>query len=228
MPDIPNRDELERKLSRALGRLNKRQLAALLEYLGDPPNFNNVPPEFWDKAGKELAEVVIPFSEGVYIDAAARMLEEVTIGVDWNLVNEAASRWAGQYGFELVTGINNTSRQAIQRAVTSYFNEGLTQGQLRERLGRIYSPVRAEMIARTEVTRAAVQGERDFVGQIERQGYSMVEVWHTRADEIVCPICSPRNDKKRGDGWDSDHEPPAHPRCRCWIGYEVVFDEGVQ
>ena len=222
MPDIPDRDKLERKLARILGSMNKRQLASLLEYMGDPPDINKVPPEFWDQAGKELAAAVLPFSEGVYLDAAERMLEEVSVGVDWNLVNSAASNWAQQYSFELVTGINNTSRQAIQRAVSAYYTEGMTQGQLEERLSRIYSPVRAEMIARTEVTRAAVQGEWAFVREIRQQGIEMVEVWKTRNDDRVCPICGPRHNKKRGDGWDSDNEPPAHPRCRCWLNHEIV------
>jgi len=218
VPDIPNRDELERILSSKLSKLQKRQLASLLEFLGDPPDFNNVPASFWDDAGKELAQVVIPFSEGVYLDAAERLMGTISIGVDWNLVNTAASSWAQRYGYDLVNGINNTSRQAIQQAVTSFFNDQLTQGQLTERLGRIYSPVRAEMIARTEVTRAAAQGEVALVRELEKQGVQMVAVWHTRNDELVCPLCGPLNGKKQGTDWTEP--PPRHPRCRCWISYE--------
>jgi SPP1 gp7 family putative phage head morphogenesis protein len=90
-------------------------------------------------------------------------------------------------------------------------------GDLRGRLGRIYSPVRAEMIAVTEVTRAAAEGERATVREIEKEGIRMVEVWQTNNDSLVCPICGPRHGKKVGDGWSKNDGPPAHPRCRCWL-----------
>jgi hypothetical protein len=220
MPDIPNRDELERILARKLGGLNRRQLGKLLELMGDPPKIENVPLSFWDDAGKELAQVVTPFSERVYLESAERMLESVPIGVDWSLVNEAASSWARQYSYELVGGINDTSRRAVGQAVANFYDQGLTMGDLRGRLGRIFSPVRADMIAQTEVTRAAAEGEREVVAEIAKEGIRMVEVWQTSNDELVCPICGPRHGKKVGDGWTRNQGPPAHPRCRCWINHE--------
>lgn len=209
MADIPNRDALERILARKLGGLNRRQLAHLLELLGDPPNIANVPFSFWGEAGKELAQILVPFSERVYLEAADRMLAEIPIGVDWSLVNEAASTWANTYGFDLVRGINDTSRRATSSAVSAYFDQGLTMGQLRQRLGRIYSPVRAEMIATTEVTRAASEGEQGVVNEIAREGIRMVPIWQTNNDALVCPICGPKHGKEITDG----QYPPAHPRC---------------
>ena len=226
MADIPNRDQLERILARKLAGLNRRQLGQLLELMGDPPKIENVPLSFWDDAGKELAQVVTPFSERVYLEAAERMLESVPIGVDWNLVNESASIWAREYSYELVGKINTTSQRAVSRAVANFYDQGLTMGELTDRLGSIYSPVRAEMIAQTEVTRAAAAGEYEVVSELAKDGIKMVAVWETNNDEIVqrCPICWPRHGKKEGDGWTRNagihQEPPAHPRCRCWINHE--------
>ena len=225
MPDIPNRDALEAQLARKLSKLQRAQMARLLELMGDPPNMANVPMSFWDDAGKELAQVVTPFSERVYLESAERMLESVPIGVDWSLVNQAASGWARQYAFDLVGGINDTTRQAVGQAVGNFFDQGWTMGDLTDRLGRIYSPIRAEMIARTEVTRAAVEGERATVREIEKEGIRMVEVWQTRNDELVCPICGPKHGKKIGTNWTRNDGPPAHPRCRCWTNHE--FEEPV-
>jgi hypothetical protein len=59
--EVPNREELERQVARALGRLQKSQLTRLLEYLGDPPRVENVPVEFWEEVGKELLEALSPF-----------------------------------------------------------------------------------------------------------------------------------------------------------------------
>jgi hypothetical protein len=80
MPDIPNRDQLERKIARLLGRFNKTQLDELLELMGNSPNMNKVPPSFWTESEQALAAELIPVSEDVYLEAAARVLDEVPVG----------------------------------------------------------------------------------------------------------------------------------------------------
>jgi hypothetical protein len=154
------------------------------------------------------------------------MLESVPVGVDWSLVNEGASQWARDYSYNLVTGINATSQRAVGQAVSNFYTQQWSLADLKRKLGSIYSPVRAEMIAITEVTRAAVEGERATVREIAKEGIKMVEVWQTRNDEIVCTICGPRHGKKVGDGWSRNDGPPAHPRCRCWINHE--FEKPVE
>jgi len=221
MPDIPDRDEREAELAKLLSKWLKQQNKLMLELTLGSNNYqellNKLPPEFWDEIGAEGAAMLRPFMSRNALDAAERLLDTITVGVDWALVNEAAVNWARQYTFELVTGINGTTRQSLQKLIPGYFEEAMTQGELRERLGNLYSPVRAEMIARTEVTRAAVEGERSTVAELEKQGIKMIEVWQTRNDEIVCVICGPRHGKKEGDGWTKNDGPPAHPRCRCWV-----------
>jgi len=81
----------------------------------------------------------------------------------------------------------------------------------------IGSPIRAEMIAVTEVTRAASEGEQAVARELARQGIIMTPFWNTNRDELVCPICEPRNNQEITDGMF----PPAHPRCRCWVNYEL-------
>ncbi len=247
MPDIPNRDALEAKIAKLLGRYNRQELGELMELMKNHPTLANVPVEFWDTSQRELVKMLMPFSETVYLEAAARMLETIPIGVDWALVNTAAADWARSYSTLLAGKINQTSRGAvassIRNAIASFFEEGLTMGELerrlaadpdlmqlftadvRDRLGRVYGPRRAAMIARTEVTNAAMQGQVGVADELAREGIHMVPVWQTRNDEIVqeCPICWPRHGKKKGDGW---HEERAgHVLCRCWINYE--FEEPV-
>ena len=242
--DIPNRDELERKIARLLGKYNRQELAKLLELMKNHPTLANVPPEFWNESQRELVKVLMPFSELVYLQAAERFLETVSpIGVDWAIANTAAADWARSYLTLLAGQINQTSRGAvttsIRNSIASFFEEGLTIGELeqrliddpnlrelftrdvRDRLGRIYGPNRASLIARTEVTRASVEGERAMARELKKEGIDMIEVWETRNDELVCPICGPRHGKKEGDGWTKDDGPPAHPRCRCAVGHEL-------
>jgi hypothetical protein len=48
-------------------------------------------------------------------------------------------------------------------------------------------------------------------------------VWNTDADELVCRICKPY-DNKLIDVWgiDSPEGPPAHPNCRCDVTLRLV------
>ncbi len=217
MADIPNRDELERQLARTLGRLQRSQMARLLEYMGDPPSLERVPPEFWDEIGGELADALRPFLGTVYTDAAQRMIEAGPVGIEWALINQRAADWARQYTFELVKGINEHTRDALQHAVSGYFEQGQTIGELEEQISGLFGAVRAEMISVTEVTRAAAEGERGIADELRKEGIDMVPVWQTNNDELVCPQCGPRHNQVIKDGI----YPPYHPRCRCWAVHEL-------
>lgn len=217
MPDIPNRDELERAYGRLVARLLKEYGGNLAEVLGDPPSLSNIPPDFWDVESRRWMQALAPFGERVYLEAATRLMAEIPIGVDWTLVNERAVNWARQYTFDLVRGLQDTDRRMLQEAVGAYFEQGQTIGDLHERIARSFGPVRAEMISVTEVTRAASEGEQAVAKELAAQGIEMVPVWQTNNDELVCPLCGPRHGKQITDGV----YPPLHPRCRCWVNHEL-------
>jgi hypothetical protein len=143
------------------------------------------------------------------------------LGVEWGLVNQAAADWARQYTFTLVKELTETSRATLQKLIPSYFEQGWTQGQLRDQLSSTFGVTRAEMIARTEVTRAASEAEQATARLLEAQGIRMRPVWQTRNDEIVCPLCGPKHNKEIEDGM----YPPAHPRCRCWYNNEIILED---
>ena len=73
VPDIPNRDDLERRIARLLGKYNRRQLSKVKKQLGNPPNLHNLPQEFWDDSKAELIEILTPFMEEVYLESAERL-----------------------------------------------------------------------------------------------------------------------------------------------------------
>ena len=221
MAEIPNRDELEAQLARKLGKLSRAQMGRLLELLGDPPRVENVPPTFWDEAGKEMVAALSPFLEKVYLEQARRMLDDLPIGVDWALVNKRAVEWASRYTFDLVRGINDTTRDALQANVARYFEQGLTIGDLEDSIAGLFGPVRAEMISVTEITRASTEGERAIAAELAEQGIVMRPVWNTSNDELVCPICEPRNQETI----EGDDYPPAHPRCRCSTSHELIMTQ---
>ena len=219
MADIPNRDELERKIARQLGKLQRGWLGRLLELLGDPPTLVGIPETFWDEIGQELERVLAPFLESIFLDQALELMSGQPVGVDWALINRAAIEWARTYTFELVRGVTAVTQQALQRAVAAYFERGQTIGDLERALSSLFSPVRAEMIAITEITRAASQGELALADELNKMGITMITTWSTNRDELVCPLCAPLNGKARGDGWNDP--PPRHPRCRCWLNHKL-------
>jgi hypothetical protein len=220
MPDLVGRSEWERQFSRRLTRLERQWLDDLMEKLGDPPDLTRVPEAYWGEMSATLQAEIVPVLTSVFLQAAEAMVELSPIGVEWDLVHASAVAWSREYGFTLVSGITANTRQFLQQAVGRFFSDQLTIGQLRDLLGQKYGPVRADMIASTEITRAAVQGELNIVSSLQQYGIEMVSIWNTSNDEHVCPICEPLNGKAQGDGWIDP--PPAHPRCRCWLSHEYA------
>jgi len=219
MADIPNRGELERRMARLLARFLSAHGGHLLEKMGDPPRLENLPLDFWSREGRTLAKILNPFLEDIFLEQARILMMSQPVGADWALVNEGAIRWSSTYTFELIKGMNETTQRVVSRALSNYYQQGQTIGELQRALAGTFGPVRAEMIAVTEVTRASVQGEMAIAGELRKQGIEMIPFWETNADELVCPICLPRNGKRQGDGWSEP--PPAHPRCRCWLNHKL-------
>ena len=216
MAELPNRMDWEAALGKDLAKLLRRQMGTLLELLGDPPDLNNVPQSFWQEGGEELRVAVQRHFQAIYLASAEQILSAQPIGVEWGLINQNAVDWARRASFDLISGLTDTTRRTVQQSVGRFFEEQLTIGDLRQMLSQSFGPVRAELIAATETTRAAVEGERAFVREL---GVRMRPVHQTSQDERVCPICAPR----QGQEIFSENEwPPLHPRCRCWVNHEFV------
>lgn len=220
MPEYANRDAKENALARLLSRLSASMRRDISAILGDPPDFANITFGDWERMQRGYLEILSPELQEVFVEMALQYAGSVGYTMEYEIIISAASQWASSYSFELVRGINNTSRTQLQALFGRFFNEPVPLRELTQKLTQLYGPVRAEMIAVTEVTRAASAGQALVVSDLRRQGVGMISIWRTQADEIVCPICSPRDGKLRGDGWTLD--PPAHVRCRCWREDKVI------
>jgi hypothetical protein len=221
--DIINRDDLERRLARIVGRDLRSELNRLMDLLGDPPRLTNVPYTYWQNGWHDIQKDVEPVLLDIFLMQAEGLMAEIGIGANWDLVNTTASQWSRRYTESMLQDLFNTRYDHLNEIIPRFYEEGWNLGQLRTDLERYYSPVRAEMIAVTETTRAAVEGERALVEALQKEsGIAMVPIWQTSNDERVCPICGPKHGKPITDG----QYPPAHPRCRCWVTYE--FAEGAE
>lgn len=140
------------------------------------------------------------------------------ITIDWHLVNTRALEWLSRYKFDLLSKLTQTNIRLIQTEIETFISSpNMSIRQLGQRLESLWSQNRAQMIATTEVTRVYAEGNTTAwreSGVIERRR------WNTANDELVCPICGPLNqsvvdiDEPFPNGIDN---PPAHPRCRCWV-----------
>jgi SPP1 gp7 family putative phage head morphogenesis protein len=133
--------------------------------------------------------------------------------VNYDLLNERAFQYAQQASFDLVSGVTETSRRALQAEFSEWIGSGDPLDALTEKLAPLYGPVRADMIAATEVTR--IYAESNIIGWRET-GMVDGQRFQTAYDDIVCPICQPLNGEESAIG-QSDHTPPLHVRCRCYL-----------
>ncbi|RLC77700.1 MAG: hypothetical protein DRJ03_26395, partial [Chloroflexi bacterium] len=185
--------------------------------------------KFWDNENRLLLAEILPLlSEGAEEAAlfSAETIEGATgIGVDWTLVNTEAAKWARTHAGELAKGITKTTRNNIGQHVAEFVETpGMTLGDLRQKLAKLpaFSENRARMIAVTETTRAAREGNLATARTYENEGlFTWERTWHTNRDSLVCELCRPLDGKKAG-GLDEEYPlgggagPPRHPRCRCW------------
>jgi len=172
---------------------------------------------------------------GAGVNMALDELERIGIGFDYTLVNTRAQEWARQYSYELIAGINDTTKQAVQQAVERWYGNGEPLSALVDDLQPAFTKRRARLIAQTETTRAAAEGNR--LGYKE-SGVVTGLVWKTSNDELVCPYCGALNGaivsidggafydelpaELRGKVKRRFEVPPAHPGCRCRLSAQVV------
>lgn len=142
--------------------------------------------------------------------------------IDYDVLNEAAHAYARQHAFELVTGVTETSQRALQNAFTEWVASGQPLPKLTEAISPLFGPVRADMIASTEITRvfhnSNVIGWREFG----------VDAWEfqTAVDDIVCPKCGPLHGKEFPLD-ETENAPPVHVRCRCYSKPVIKIPEWV-
>lgn len=218
MADLKDRESLEAALARKLGKANRQALDIILSALGDPPDLTKLTEDRWIEIRQLFEAATIAELEKVFIAAVEGAAAEVGVGVDWQLANTRASEWATNYGFELVRDMTQNRRRFLQQSIADFNRTGMTLGDLKERLSREFGVVRAQSIAVSETTRAAVEGERAYTNSLRQRGVQLETQVETNADERVCPLCSP----KQGQDPERVGYPPYHPGCRCWTTSKAI------
>jgi HK97 family phage portal protein len=218
----PAQLDSERRLQREIARaLNQHWgLATDAVFAGGTPD--------WVAFSDDLVNATDHVLASIMTEETLRQGLAVGIDFDPAVVNVAAWQWAREYSYTLVKGLTETTQALVAEATAKFISTpGMTVGELKALLENGFSPVRAEMISVTEVTRAYAMAVLDYQAMLKDMGLNFRRIWETSADERapgvsrVCELCKPLHGKQESENgtWQAGgfpHEgPPLHVRCRC-------------
>lgn len=210
MADLADRAAREAALARRLGKAMSEARKLLLQAVEDGVVDENE----WRAIAGAFQSALQMELEGTALAAGMAAAESLGVGVDSAALHARAIEWARSYSYDLVTKLSDTNRALLQETISDYFASRLTLADVEARIVQAFGPVRAEMIAVTEVTRASAEGRLAYARELETMGLKPVTIWQTANDEIAaaCPICGPRNNRPINE---TGGPPPGHPNCRC-------------
>ena len=181
----------------------------------------------------DLEKRLEPIMVSVYLKQIANITTSTGVPLAKEVATSRAIEWADTYIHEtLAEELKATTIRDIQKMVGKLVGDNaLSPQEVALGLFPTFSPYRVAMIARTEVTRAKSAAANGYAKSLREDGLDVVLRWTTRADEKVCPICGPLDNKKEDIYQKSFSDgPPAHVNCRCSIGTEmagVTDDRGI-
>jgi hypothetical protein len=163
---------------------------------------------------------MVKIIEAVTRDGGAQALNQLGLS-DPNVVNQVnvqALTFATERAAELIA-VTDTTRELLRGLVVEAIDKGWSTDALSEAISNAtaFSEARADMIARTEIAIANVEGS---MLAYRESGVVDKKVW-LLAQDNPCEVCIANAEQGMidfNDRFDSgDEAPPAHPNCRCDI-----------
>lgn len=161
--------------------------------------------------------------------AATAAAQEIagSLGISWELVNQAALSWAQSYSYSWVSGLEQTTQAVLQDTISQWMASGEHLDVLTSKLTAVFNdPERAEKVASTETTRLFQLANEAAWRQAnaELDAGIVGGTWQTAVDDIVCLICLPLHGATRSLESPGYLHPdtgelvimPAHVKCRCY------------
>lgn len=97
------------------------------------------------------------------------------------------------------------------------------EDDIEDELDSVFGDERAERAGTTETTGGISAGERGAQNRLARDGMEVIAIWQTERDGRVCKVCGELDGLPEDEYSDKFPEgPPAHPRCRCWLSFELI------
>lgn len=210
-----DRDALTSALRTEAAKVQKLDASDILRAL------DNLPSVPWTaKTRAELLEALGTLA-GNRSAAAMAQLKKLVDQANYEALltqaNEKAVSWANERLGNLITNVDATTRDEINKLTAAAIEQGLTNDELADQLEDAYafSDARAEMIARTETAEADTQGT--LIGYKES---GVVEKKQWFADDEACDACAAVDEEIVGLEASFSNGvtgPPGHPNCECFV-----------
>lgn len=220
-PGIERKQKFERKIKALMIRVFDRQAQVTHVQLSTRFPAKAVPDIDVSWTDDETEELVSLYME-MMADGIDLFDDETKIdGVDYTFANIEAHKFVKDYTFELIRGIDKTTREALRQALTTFIDvPGTTIGDIMAVLP--YSAERALRVAVTEVTRAYGEAAKIAGDELQKQfpDIKFYKTWFTNVDEHVCDLCQELDNTTiplDQPFADDVQNPPRHVGCRCWI-----------
>jgi len=160
-----------------------------------------------------------PFIGGVMEEVGQANLDDLLVGIDFDINNPRAQRWLGSRLEQYSKDVNGTTLKSLKGTLREGVAAGESIPDLRKRVQGVFdgcSRYRAQMISRTETITASNQGALEAFRQ---SGVVEKKEWLVAPD--ACDICL----DNQADGQigleakfsSGDSTPTAHPNCKCAI-----------
>lgn len=167
-----------------------------------------------------LTPEIVKLAERAYSDSSKKLKQQFKQLAEHSRESELAAQWAETHAAELAKRLSETSRDEIALAVAHAFEERAKnpdkawEDLLDDILLAIGDEDRAELIAETEIMRAAHAGRR--LAWQEQATAGAKRIWIAMPD--CCEECEEldgRTASLNGTYFGGSEGPPLHPRCRC-------------
>lgn len=245
MPELNQRQRIENELREPLADLLRAQQRRIVDdYLTSlergEPFAPPISPAEQQRMRAELAVLLVLLLYGVHRLASRQMQQQLraTVAALALVTNHQmaarAEQWVERHAPQLAQEItDNTIRMLSERYARGVREAAADVARARaeflDSLDAIFGQQRADRIAATETTRAAVAGERDLVEQAQRDSDQQIEplvtpYWQTEQDDRVCPVCGPLHEQPEQRWPEALRDgPPAHVNCRCFLDWREAM-----
>ena len=132
-------------------------------------------------------------------------------------VNTRAVSYAEERAGELITGLEESTRDMVRSSIADALEEGWSATEIEDALKESYafSDSRAETIARTEMAYADVQGNLEgwkASGVVDSKQWIVAQAEECDECDALADVIVGLDEDFPNDGGDG---PPIHPNCRC-------------
>lgn len=157
-PDVDAvRGDLERELAGELEALLRAQMDRIVAAASRNGGLAD-DDAFWEAEAEVMSGALLP----AILTAVSQLgaLEAAALQLDWSAAYPQVIAWARSYAFDLVTGLNETTRGVLREALEAWGQMGGDVNALARMLAPTFGAERARAIAGTEITRANAEGAK--------------------------------------------------------------------